>query len=103
MIICLFPYLLLLSLFSHSLSYVRLFATPWTVAGQAPLYVGFPRQEYWNGLLFPTPGDLPDPGIKSASPALTIRFFTAEPPGKPCFLILNKILISLNSGSKMNY
>ena len=67
--------------------------TPRTVASQAPLYVGFPRQEYWNGLLFPTPGDLPDPGIKSVSPALEIRFFTAEPSGKLCFLILNKILI----------
>ena len=45
-------------------------ATPWTVACQAPLSVGFPRQEYWSGLPFPPPGDLPDPGIKSASPAL---------------------------------
>ena len=46
------------------LSRVRLFATPWTVACQAPLSVGFPRQEYWSGLPFPSPGDLPDPGIK---------------------------------------
>ena len=44
------------------------FATPWTVALQAPLFVGFPRQEYWKGLPFPTPGDLPDPGVKHASP-----------------------------------
>ena len=43
-------------------------ATPWTVAGQAPLSMGFPRQEYWSGLPFPSPGDLPDPGIKSISP-----------------------------------
>ena len=59
------------------------FATPWTVASQVPLSMGFPRQEYWNGLPFPSPGDLPDPGIESVSPALAGRFFTAEPLGKP--------------------
>ena len=53
-----------------SLSRVRLFATPWTVAYQASLSVGFSRQEYWSGLLFPSPGDLPDPGIEPRSPAL---------------------------------
>ena len=53
-----------------SLSRVRLFATPWTVAHQAPLSVGFSRQEYWSVLPFPSPGDLPDPGIKPGSPAL---------------------------------
>ena len=53
-----------------SLSRVRLFATPWTVAYQAPLSMGFSRQEYWSGLPFPSPGDLPDPGIKPGSPAL---------------------------------
>ena len=66
------------------LSHVRLFATPWTVACQAPLSMGFPRQEYWSGLPFPSPGDLPDPGIKPislASPALVGRFFTTAPPG----------------------
>ena len=52
------------------LSHVRLFATPWTVAHQAPLSMGFSRQEYWNGLLFPSPGDLLDPGMKPGSPAL---------------------------------
>ena len=57
-------------------------ATPWTVACQAPLSVGFPRQEYWSGLLFPSPGDLPNPGIELACPALAGRFFTTEPPGK---------------------
>ena len=46
------------------------FETPWTVAHQAPLPMGFPRQEYWSGLPFPSPGDLPDPGIKPVSPAL---------------------------------
>ena len=64
------------------LSRVRLFATPWTVAHQAPLSMGFPRQEYWSGLRFPPPGDLPNPGIEPASPALAGRFFTTEPPGK---------------------
>ena len=53
-----------------SLSRVRLFATPWTVAYQAPLSTGFSRQEYWSGLPFPSPGDLPNPGIEPRSPAL---------------------------------
>ena len=53
-----------------SLSHVRLFATPWTVAYQASLSMGFSRQEYWSGLPFPSPGDLPDPGIEPRSPAL---------------------------------
>ena len=56
---------------------------PWTVACRAPLSMGFPRQEYWSGLPFPTPGDLPDPGIQSVSPALAGVLFTTEPPGKP--------------------
>ena len=56
---------------------------PWTVARQAPLPTGFPRQEYWSGLLFLSPGDLPNPGIEFTSPALAGRFFTIEPPGKP--------------------
>ena len=59
------------------------FVTPWTVACQAPLSMGFPRQEYWSGLPLSSPGDLPNPGIKPASPALAGEFFTAEPPGKP--------------------
>ena len=53
-----------------SLSRVQLFATPWTVAYQNPQSMGFSRQEYWSGLLFPSPGYLPDPGIKLGSPAL---------------------------------
>ena len=57
--------------------------TPWTVAHQAPLSMGFPRQEYWSGLPIPSPGDLPDSGIKPASSALADRFFTSGPPGKP--------------------
>jgi len=47
--------------------------------------MGFPRQEYWSGLPFPSPGDHLDPGVKTASPALAGRFFTTEPPGKPSF------------------
>ena len=59
------------------------FGTLWTVACQAPLSMGFPRQDYWSGLLFPTPGDLLDPGIEPVSLALAGGFFTTEPPGKP--------------------
>ena len=55
----------------------------WTVACQAPLCMGFSRQEYWCGLPFAPPGDLSDPGIKPRSPALASRFFTTAPPGKP--------------------
>ena len=56
---------------------------PQTVARQAPLSLGFPRQEYWSGLPFPSSGYLPNPGIELASPALVSRFFTTEPLGKP--------------------
>ena len=55
------------------------FVTLWTVAHQAPLFMEFPRQEYWSGLPFPSPRDLPDPGIELVSLELTGRFFTAEP------------------------
>ena len=65
-------------------------ATPWTVAHQAPLSMRFPRQEYWSGLPFPSPGDLPDPGIEPASTAMAGGFFTTEPPGKPSE-ILNEV------------
>ena len=65
------------------------FVTPWTVACQAPLSMGFPRQEYWSGLPFPSPGDLPNPGTEPVSPALAGRFFTIEPEGKS-FLTLVK-------------
>ena len=67
-----------------SLSRVRLFATPWTVAYQAPPSMGFSRQEYLSGLPFPSPGDLPDPGIKPRSPAFQADTLTSEPPGKRC-------------------
>ena len=57
--------------------------TPGTVALQAPLSMGFSRQEYWSRLSFPSPGDLPDPGTELVSPVLAGRLFTAEPPEKP--------------------
>ena len=56
------------------------FVTPWAVAHQTPLFMGFPWQEYWSGLPYPSPEDLSDPGIKAASPTLADRFLTTEPP-----------------------
>ena len=57
--------------------------TPWAVAHQAPLSMGFPRQEYWGRLPCPPPGDLPNPGIEPRSPALQEDSLPSEPPGKP--------------------
>ena len=68
---------------AQSLCRVQLSATPWTVAHQAPLSMGFSRQDCWSGLPFPSPGDLPDPGIEPTSPALAGGFLTTVPPGKP--------------------
>ena len=65
-----------------SLSRVRLFATPWTIAYQAPPFMGFSKQEYWIGLPFPSPGDRPNPGIEPWSPALQADALLSEPPGK---------------------
>ena len=65
-----------------SLSRVQLFATPWTVVSQAPPSMEFSRQEYWSGLPFPSPGDLPNPGIEPRSPALQTDALPSEPPGK---------------------
>ena len=68
------------------LSHVRLFGTPWTVARSAPLYMEYSRQEYWSGLSFPTPGDLPNPEtepVSLVSPVLAGRFFTTEQQGDP--------------------
>ena len=62
-----------------SLSRVRLFATPWTVAYQAPPSMGFSKQENWSGLPFPSPGDIPDPGIEPGSPAFQADTLTSEP------------------------
>ena len=70
----------------RTFSRVQLFVTPWTVAHQGPLFMGFSRQEYWSGLSFPPPGDLPNPGIKPASPlspALQADSLPTEPLGKP--------------------
>ena len=71
---------------AKSLQSCSILATPWTVARQAPLSMRFPvRQEYWSGLSFASPGDLPNPGIRPTSvtsPALAGGFFTTEPPGK---------------------
>ena len=72
----------------------RLFATPWTVACQAPLTLGFSREEYWSGLPFPPPRDLPHPGTEPTSPALAGRFSTTKP--------LGKIWPELNENEKMN-
>ena len=70
--------LCVLSCFSH----VRLSVTSWTVARQAALSMGFSRQEYWSGLPFPSPGDLPDPGIEPGTPALQADSLLSELPGK---------------------
>ena len=69
---------------------VRLFATPWTIACQTPLSVKFSRQEYWSGLPFPFPEDLPDPGIRLWSPALQEDSLTFEPPGKSHWFLWSK-------------
>ena len=69
-------------MFSHSVVSDS-FVTLWTVAHQASLSMGFSRQESWSGVPFPSPGDLPDPGIEPTSPALVGGFFTTEPSGKP--------------------
>ena len=78
-----FPTFFWLSEWVKLLSRVWLFATPWTIAHQAPLSMGFSRQEYWSGLPFPSPGDLPDPGIEPRPRALQADTLTSEPPGKP--------------------
>ena len=85
------------------LSSVRLFATQWTVALQAPLSMKFPRQEYWSGFPLPTRGDLPDPGIEPTSlvsPALAGGFFTTVSPGKPLLVLRNVPNTGLDSRSR---
>ena len=72
----------------QSLSHVQFFAITWTVAHQVPLSMGFPRQEYWSGLPFPSPEDLLDPGMELMFLALADRFFTTKPPGKPSSVVV---------------
>ena len=73
------------------LSRVRLFATPWTVAYQAPQSMEFSRQYYWSGLPFPSPADLPNPGIKPGSPAREADALPSEPPGRSKKSLLMKV------------
>ena len=82
----------LFCIYSVRLSRVRLFVTPWTVTRQAPLSIEFSRQEYWSGLPFPSPGDLPNPGnqpMSLMSPALAGGFFTTSTTWEACFLKMN--------------
>ena len=65
------------------LSHVQFFVTPWTVAHQVPLSMEFYRQEHWSGLPFPSPEDIPNPGMKPWSPALETDSLLSEPPGMP--------------------
>ena len=74
-----------LSIEVKSLSRVQLFVTPWTVAYQDPQSMGFSRQEYWSGVPFPSPGDLPNPEIECRSPTLQADALSSELPGKPIF------------------
>ena len=89
-----------------SLSRVRLFATPWTVAYQASPSMGLSRQEYWSGLPLPSPGDLPDPGIEPRSSTLQADALTSEPPRevltedlKNCFMF-HTTLLSLGNNRR---
>ena len=77
-----------------SLSRVQLFATPWTIAYLSPPSIGFSRQECWSGLPFPSPGDLPDPGIEPWFPTSQAEALPSEPPGKPdgICLLQNRLL-----------
>ena len=81
---------LLINVLSRSVVF-DFFVTPRTVTCQAPLSMGFPRQEYWSGLPFPSPGDLPVLGIEPESPALPGRLFKAEPPGRPHRYVLCRV------------
>ena len=79
---------------SRLLQCVRLFATTWTIGHQAPLSMGFSRQEYWSGLTCPPPVYLPNPGIEPRSSPLQMDSLTAEPPGKPFDLGLTLNIVS---------
>ena len=82
-----------------SLSHVWLFATPWAVAHQAPLSMEFCRQEYWSGWLFPSPGDLPNPGIEPRPPTLQVDSLPSRPPGNPLYMATSYIFFSSNFSS----
>ena len=82
--------------YKKSLSCVQLFATPWTVAYQVPLSIGFSRQRYWSGLPSPSRGDLPKPGMEPGSSALQVDALPSEPPGKP----VNELLLQYKIKSK---
>ena len=89
-----------------TLSHVQLFATHWTVAHQAPLSMGFPRQEYWSGVPFPVLEDPAHLGIKPSSPAsltLADTFFTTEPPGKPISNKYYRELVGEGKGTPLQY
>ena len=87
-----------------SLSRVRLFAIPWTIACQATPSMGFSRQDYWSGLSFPSPGDLPNPRIEPEFPALQADTLPSEPPGKPpeanCQLIGKTLMLGKTEGKR---
>ena len=81
----------MVGMYVQSLRRVQLFVTLWTVAHQVPLSMGFFRKEYWSGLTFPSPGNLPDPGIEPRSPALQTDTLLSEPPGKLDYVDHNKL------------
>ena len=86
------------TVWKRSLSHVWLFATPWTVARQAPPSMGFSRQEYWSGLLFPIPGDLPGPGITPGSPSLQADSVPTKLQRMPlCLMTILKLCSSVNT------
>ena len=80
-------------------SCVQLFTTPWIVAHQASLSIEFSRQEYWSGLPFPSPGDLPNPGIEHGSPSLQAGTLLSEPPGKLPTLGSSRVFLCKNPGA----
>ena len=91
----------IMTLLLKSLSGVRLFVTTCTVAYQAPPSMGFSRQEYWSGLPFPSPGDLPNPGIEPGFPTLQADALLSEPPGKPWLSYLDIILATFSYYSQV--
>ena len=86
-----------------SLNHVQLFTTLWTIAYQVPPSIGFSRQEYWSGLPFPSPGNLPNPGIEPRSPTLQADALTSEPPGKPLDIQYKLLSISLTKSHLLPY